>query len=314
MNILAMLDGGMMKYIISATIILIGFMLVFGKGKNMNYNKLTAEEESVIIKKGTERAFTGRYYQNKEQGIYFCRQCNAPLYRSDDKFESGCGWPSFDDEIEGAVKKIRDKDGERTEIVCNNCGGHLGHVFTGERFTAKNTRHCVNSISLNFIPAKNIGYAYFAAGCFWGVQHYLSKENGVLHTESGYSGGDLKNPTYEQVCSGNSGHAETVMVIYDKSKTDFEKLSKLFFEIHDFGQFNRQGPDVGNQYRGAIFFTDLEQKKTANKLITLLKDKGYNVATELSQFEKFYPAEKYHQNYYDKKGGEPYCHIRKKIF
>ncbi len=303
-----------MSKIFYTSVILIGFLIVLGKGKSMNYNKLTPEEESVIIKKGTERPFSGQYYQNKDQGIYFCRQCNAPLYSSVDKFDSGCGWPSFDDEIAGAVKKNRDKDGERTEITCNNCGGHLGHVFTGEKFTVKNTRHCVNSISLKFVPAKNIGYAYFAAGCFWGVQYYLSKESGVLYTESGYSGGDLKNPTYEQVSNGNSGHAETVMVIYDKSKTDFEKLAKLFFEIHDFGQFNRQGPDVGSQYRGAVFYTDQEQKTATAKLISILKSKGYNVATELTRFEKFYQAEKYHQNYYDKKGSEPYCHIRKKIF
>jgi len=303
-----------MSKIFYTSVILIGFLIVLGKGKSMNYNKLTPEEESVIIKKGTERPFSGQYYQNKDQGIYFCRQCNAPLYSSADKFDSGCGWPSFDDEIAGAVKKNRDKDGERTEIVCNNCGGHLGHVFTGEKFTAKNTRHCVNSISLKFVPAKNIGYAYFAAGCFWGVQYYLSKESGVLFTESGYSGGDLKNPTYEQVSNGNSGHAETVMVIYDKSKIDFEKLAKLFFEIHDFGQFNRQGPDVGSQYRGAVFYTDQEQKSTTAKLISILKSKGYNVATELTHFDKFYQAEKYHQNYYDKKGSEPYCHMRKKIF
>jgi len=118
----------------------------------MAWNKLTSEEERVIEHKGTERPFTGEYTSNKAEGTYVCRRCEAALYRSEDKFESNCGWPSFDDNLPDTVRRVPDADGRRVEIVCANCEGHLGHVFEGERFTAKNTRHCVNSISMKFVP------------------------------------------------------------------------------------------------------------------------------------------------------------------
>ncbi len=274
--------------------------------------ELTPEEKRVIIDKGTERPFTGKFTDTKEPGTYVCRQCGAPLYRSEDKFDAGCGWPSFDDEIKGAVKRVPDADGLRTEIVCSKCGGHLGHVFTGEGFTEKETRHCVNSISMDFIPSTTT--AIFAGGCFWGVEHLMQQQNGVVGVESGYIGGTVVNPTYQQVCTGRTGHAEAVRIIYDPTKVDYESLAKLFFEIHDPTQLDGQGPDLGHQYRSGVFYSSVEQKKIAEKLIQQLKDKGYDVVTEVTEATEFYPAEEYHQDYYVKTGKTPYCHIYTKKF
>jgi peptide methionine sulfoxide reductase msrA/msrB len=289
-------------------------------GKDMKFNPLTAEEKRVIIDKGTEMPYTGKYLNHKGDGVYTCKRCDAGLYRSDDKFDSHCGWPSFDDEIEGAVKRIPDPDGFRTEIVCANCGAHLGHVFEGEGFTDKNTRHCVNSISLNFVSEKkmenkqNTEKAIFAGGCFWGVEYFMQKEPGVISTTVGYIGGKTENPTYEEVCSHKTGHIEAVEIEYDPTKTTYEKLAKLFFEIHDPTQVDRQGPDIGEQYRSEIFYMDEDQKETAQKLINILQDKGYDVATRLTKATKFWKAENYHQDYYLNKGSLPYCHGYTKRF
>jgi len=283
----------------------------------MKVDKLNPEEERIIIHKGTERPFTGKYYNHKEAGTYTCKQCGTPLFRSSDKFDSGCGWPSFDDEIAGAVKHTPDADGVRMEITCAKCGGHLGHVFEGEGFTPKNTRHCVNSISLEFITASQetaLEKAYFAGGCFWGVEHLLKQSEGVISTRVGYMGGRTKNPTYKQVCYENTGHAEVVEVVFDPKKISYETLARLFFEIHDPTQINRQGPDIGDQYRSAVFYTNNEQKETVEKLIALLKGKGYNPVTEVVPADTFWVAEDYHQDYYNNTGKQPYCHIYQKRF
>ncbi|QEZ89663.1 bifunctional methionine sulfoxide reductase B/A protein [Aliarcobacter cibarius] len=281
----------------------------------MKYNILSEQEKYVIEQKGTERPFTGIYNDFYEEGTYFCKKCNAPLYKSVDKFKSGCGWPSFDDEIKGAVKRVPDADGRRVEIICASCGAHLGHVFEGEGFTSKNTRHCVNSISLNFEKNSNPNKkAYFAGGCFWGVEYYFQKQKGVKSVISGYMGGFVDNPTYEIVSTGNSGHLEVVEVTYDESVVSYESLAKLFFEIHDFTQIDGQGPDIGSQYLTAIFYVDESQRNIAQKLIIELEKKGYKVATTLHPEVTFYKAEDYHQNYYNKTGKFPYCHSYKKIF
>jgi peptide methionine sulfoxide reductase msrA/msrB len=314
----------------------------YGVSEEVKLNPLTPEEERVIVNKGTERPFTGKYDHFSEKGTYVCKRCGAALYRSDAKFDSGCGWPSFDDEIPGAVKRQPDADGMRTEILCARCGAHLGHVFTGEGLTSKNTRHCVNSISMNFIPASAVlsaaddnpsrpaagqdagsvplpksadpGRAIFAGGCFWGVQYYLERAPGVISTRVGYIGGRKDNPTYQEVCRGNTGHLEAVEVTYDPAKITYEDVAKLFFEIHDPTQADGQGPDIGGQYHSAVFYLTPEQKATAQKLIQILKDKGYAVVTQVLPAGTFWPAEDYHQQYYDKNGHTPYCHAYKKRF
>ena len=273
---------------------------------------LSEEESHVIWDKGTEAAFTGKYWDHFANGYYACRACDSLLYRSDDKFRSGCGWPSFDDELPGAVKRQPDADGRRTEIICASCGGHLGHVFLGEKMTDKSTRHCVNSLSIVFKPAgeAKVGRAIFAGGCFWGVEHLFAKQPGVLSAVSGYTGGSVERPTYKQVCTGDTGHAEAVEVIFDPKKTNYETLATYFFEIHDPTQLNRQGPDVGTQYRSALFVSDESQRGTAKKLIESIRVQGYPIVTEVLDTVEFYRAEESHQDYFAKSGREATCHLR----
>jgi peptide methionine sulfoxide reductase msrA/msrB len=280
------------------------------------YHNLNQTEAHIIEQKGTERPFTGQYDKVFHAGVYVCKKCDFPLFLSESKFDAGCGWPSFDDAIDSHVMVQKDKDGIRDEILCQRCHGHLGHVFKGEHLTAKNTRHCVNSVSLHFLPAftsEGFERAVLAAGCFWGVEHLLKDLAGVMKIKSGYTGGHVVNPSYEEVCSGTTGHQEAVEVLFDPDILSYQDLLKAFFEIHDFTQTNGQGPDIGSQYLSKIFVFSHAQKKTAHDFIELLRKKGFKVSTTVEHGMPFYPAEDYHQEYYLKTGKTPYCHIRKPL-
>jgi len=165
----------------------------------------------------------------------------------------------------------------------------------------------VNSLALDF-SSRPLEEAYFAGGCFWGVEHLLENQPGVVRVESGYMGGTLDKPGYKQVITGKTGHAETVRVVYDPTQTDYTTLTKLFFEIHDPSQVDRQGPDIGTQYRSVVFTTNGNQEKIANELVSQLREKGFTVNTSITEARVFWPAEDYHQNYYKRTGKAPYCH------
>ena len=300
------------------------------------YNKLSQEEAYVILNKGTERPFTGAYHNAKAPGTYICKQCNNPLFRSTDKFDSGTGWPSFDDALAKAVKEETDADGYRTEILCANCDGHLGHVFRGEGFTNKQTRHCVNSLSLDFVPIQmenpkpakpkdtdvvpiseyiegkgyeNYQVATFAGGCFWCTEAAFERIEGVKDVISGYSGGQQAYPTYKEVGYGNTDHAEAIMIYFDPAVVDYATLLQVFFVAHDPTQLNRQGPDVGRQYRSAIFYHNDDQQALSAHLINTLNDSGKlekKIVTELNSYEEFWVAEAYHQDYYELNPGNSY--------
>jgi peptide methionine sulfoxide reductase msrA/msrB len=308
-----------MKNLFLLIFLILGFSSCSQKN-DMKLNNLTKEEERVIVNKGTEAPYSGEFYKFDNEGTYLCKRCDAPLYKSNDKFDAQCGWPSFDDEINGAVKRIPDKDGQRTEIVCANCNAHLGHVFLGEGFTDKNTRHCVNSISLKFEPLKisainqNTETAIFAGGCFWGVEYYFQNKKGVVSAESGYIGGNTENPSYQDVCYNKTGHIEAVKVTFNPLIVSYEELAKLFFEIHDPTQTNRQGPDIGVQYQSAIFYQNNNQKEIAQMLIKQLETKGLKISTQIIKANTFWQAEDYHQDYYFKNGKKPYCHFYTKRF
>lgn len=272
---------------------------------------LTPLTQRIIVDQATEYPHTGKYNTVARLGRYLCRRCGLALFRAHSQFSSGCGWPSFDGELPMAIKRLPDPDGHRVEIRCARCDGHLGHVFQGEYLTAKNLRHCVNSASLDFVLDEQVidtEEAIVAGGCFWGVEYYLRQLPGVLLVESGYTGGPLNEPSYEQVCQGRSGHYEAVRVVYDSKRTDYQQVIKRFFEIHDPTQTAGQGPDLGPQYQSAVFYYNEDQEQLAQALIQRLTSKGYTVVTRLLPVQIFWPAEDYHQAYYSKHHKQPYCH------
>jgi peptide methionine sulfoxide reductase msrA/msrB len=286
-------------------------------------SKLDPETYRITQRAGTEPAFCGNLLDNKKEGVYVCVVCGLPLFSSDHKFNSGTGWPSFFqpfDEAHVAQKEDRSHGMVRTEINCARCNSHLGHVFEdGPRPTG--LRFCLNSASLTFfekgeeMPAESqpveTETAYFAGGCFWGVEHYFQKGPGVISAESGYMQGQTENPTYKEVCTDTTGHAETVKVVYDPRRITFRRLLEAFFVMHDPTQLNRQGPDVGEQYRSGIYFTSDEQRRDAEAFIKEQTEArafgGRKIVTEVEEAEMFYPAEEYHQDYVVKTGRP--CHI-----
>lgn len=278
---------------------------------------LTPETTYVLRDKGTERPFSGEYNNNDTPGTYLCRQCGIALFRGNAKFISACGWPSFDEEIPHSVRVSVDADGRRMEIVCARCHAHLGHVFEGEGLTTKNIRHCVNSLSLDFvtdIKVSDTEEAIVGCGCFWGVEYYFKRLKGVLKTEVGYTGGSQPYPTYQEVCYGHTRHYEALRIVYDSSQIQYESIIKYFFEIHDPTQSNGQGPDLGQQYSSVIFFYNEEQYNIATKIISDLKNKGFAIVTQILPVSPFWKAEIYHQDYYNKNHKEPYCHHYVKRF
>jgi len=267
------------------------------------FSRLTPEEKHVLVDKGTETPFSGEYNEHFEAGIFLCRACDNPLYESSTKFNSGCGWPSFDDEIEGAITRYEDLSGGqvRTEICCNKCAGHLGHIFVGEQITPKDTRHCVNSLSIRFKAYSKLQRATFGAGCFWSVEKLFKATEGVYLSSVGYMGGDTDMPTYKQVCSGTTNHAEVVDLYFNAEIVSYTTLLNLFWENHNPTTLNRQGFDNGTQYRSIVFYHNEHQLKEVEQSINEQQKNWENeIVTQIVPSLIFYRAEEYHQNYLKK--------------
>ncbi|MDG1283376.1 MAG: bifunctional methionine sulfoxide reductase B/A protein [Flavobacteriales bacterium] len=268
--------------------------------KEEYFSHLTSEEKKVLIDKGTEAPFSGKYNNFFDAGIFICRACKAPLYESNTKFNSGCGWPSFDDEISGSIKRYDDFSGGRirTEICCAKCDGHLGHVFVGEKITLNDTRHCVNSLSIQFKSYNNLERVTFGAGNFWKIENIFKNKSGIYMTSVGFMGGDIENPTYDEVSRGDTNHIEVVDIFFDSSVITFDELLKIFWFNHDPTSLNRQVDVEGSKYSSVIFYYTKKQKDYSEKAIILEEKKRKNqIITKLEPAKIFYRAEEYHQNY-----------------
>jgi peptide methionine sulfoxide reductase msrA/msrB len=276
---------------------------------------LTPEQRRILLNAGTEPPFCGDLLDNPKHGTYCCRLCSLPLFNSRHKFDSGTGWPSFDRSIDPdhvRYKTDRAHGMVRTEILCARCDGHLGHVFD-DGPTGTRRRYCLNSASMAFIEEDEpmpeasrpvqTATAYFAGGCFWGVEHFFEHNvPGVLEAISGYQNGHTDNPTYKQVCTGTTGHAESVKVVFDPARVSYRDLLEVFFWIHDPTQLNRQGPDVGTQYRSAVFAADEAQLEEARRYVKLLAEndprfQSRPIVTQVEMAQRFWEAEDYHQDY-----------------
>lgn len=259
--------------------------------------------------KGTERAHSSEMCSLFEPGQYACACCNTLLFDSGEKFESGTGWPSFTQPLEeNAVAYHKDLTYGmyRIEALCNTCDAHLGHVFQDGPMPS-GLRYCINALAMKKVDS-NAVKATFGGGCFWCTEAIFQQLKGVSKVKSGYSGGDIVNPTYREVCSGMTGHAEVIEVTYNPNEISYEDLLKIHLTTHDPTTLNRQGADRGTQYRSIIFYRNDEEKATAARVIEELQtvfDKP--IVTELKPFDVFFAAEGYHQNYYNDNSNARYC-------
>lgn len=274
------------------------------------WKKILTEEQFKITRlKGTEPPFSSGVCSSFEPGKYSCVCCNTELFDADTKFESGTGWPSFTQPIkENAVGYYKDRSFgmHRVEALCNTCDAHLGHVFQDGPMP-NGLRYCINAVSLKRMTS-NEKKIDFGGGCFWCTEAIFQQLKGVLKVESGYSGGRVVNPTYREVCSGATGHAEMVEITYDPDEISFDDLLRIHLTTHNPTTVNGQGADGGSQYRSVIFYRTEEEKQAAISIIDeVQKDYTDMIVTQLDMYEQFYKAEDYHQDYYTKNPDAGYC-------